>query len=442
MGPRRSFLICAAAAVALAAWSASCSSGNKKQAGGVTCRNSLDCPVPMVCDMAIAMCVECVTVNDCPAKNDCTARTCVPYVTCKNSLDCRAPQVCDTASGRCVACVTDADCADATKICVARACQTKCMSDRTCTPMGLLCDLTTSSCVRCLKSQDCPSGQYCQGGACLAAVCAPGQTACMLNAVATCNAVGDGYVGTAAPCDPKTCVMSASGAACVAAAADGGAGAGGAAGGGGTGTGGAGTGGVGTGTGGAGTGGAGGGGVLFFDDFESGASRWTPSTPSDWTITTDGSSVYNQGNAAVDNLWRMSGAGDAAWTDVAVEAKVKWPTGTPGTGASLAAVAARYQDATDFYWGGIGLSAPGMESVFIRRRQGAVSTYLAMMTPPMATAGAWHTVKLQVVGSTLTMFLDGVQMLTATDGTFTAGKIGVGSFNMNAEFDDVRVTAP
>src|SRR5262249_53422335 len=150
----------------------------------------------------------------------------------------------------------------------------------TCTPLGMLCDPATTSCVRCLQTQDCPSGQYCLGGACQTAVCTPGQTACMLNAVATCNAVGDGFTGTAVPCDPKTCVMSASGAACVAAAADGGAGTGGRAGGGGAGGG------------GAGGGGAGGGGVLFFDDFESGASRWTPSVPTDWAIGTDGSSVY------------------------------------------------------------------------------------------------------------------------------------------------------
>jgi hypothetical protein len=330
------------------------------------------------------------------------------------------------------------------------------MSDRTCTPLGLLCDLATSSCVRCLKSQDCPTGQYCLGGACQTAVCTPGQTACMLNGVATCNAVGDGYTGTAVSCGPRTCVMSASGAACVDAATDGGAGTGGGgaggggAGGSGTGTGGTGTGGAGTGgtggTGGAGTGGAGtggaGGAVLFFDDFESGDSRWTPSTPTDWSIITDGSSVYTQGNSASDNLWRMSAAGDPAWTDVAVEARVKWPTGVTTTGAALAAVAARYQDATDFYWAGVGLSSPGAEAVFIRKRQGMMSSYLAMMTPPTPTAGTWHTVKLQVVGSTLIMFLDGVQMLTANDTTFTVGKIAVGSYNMSAEFDDVRVTAP
>ena len=192
-----------------------------------SCRNSLDCSRDMVCDPAIAQCVGCVTANDCPADNDCTARTCVPYTTCTNSLDCPKNAVCNTATSRCVACLMDADCADDTKTCVANVCRTKCDSDRTCTPLGMLCDLTSGSCAQCLKSQDCGSGKYCQGGSCQTAVCTPGQTACMLNAIATCNSVGDGYSGAAVPCDPMTCQMGATGATCVSGTPDGGGGQGG-----------------------------------------------------------------------------------------------------------------------------------------------------------------------------------------------------------------------
>jgi hypothetical protein len=196
-----------------------------------SCRNSLDCSLGMVCDPSIAQCVGCITANDCPANNDCTARTCVPYTACTNSLSCPKTEVCNTGTGRCVACVMDADCADTTKTCVSNVCRTKCDSDRTCTPLGMLCDLTSGSCAQCLVSQDCGSGKYCQAGSCLTAVCTPGQTACMLNAIATCNAVGDGYSGAAVACDPLTCQMGSSGAKCVSAAPDGGAGQGGGAGG-------------------------------------------------------------------------------------------------------------------------------------------------------------------------------------------------------------------
>src|SRR5262252_2735082 len=225
--------------LALAACSSGCGGGGKAkgQDGGpmpTSCRNSLDCSREMVCDPSIAQCVGCVTANDCPVNNDCTARTCVPYTACTNSLDCPKSEVCNTATSRCVACLMDADCADSTKTCVANVCRTKCDSDRTCTPLGMLCDLTSGSCAQCLVSRDCGSGKYCQGGSCLTAVCTPGQTACMLNAIATCNSVGDGYSGAAVPCDPMTtCQMGATSAMCVGGA--GGAGQGGGGGGGATG---------------------------------------------------------------------------------------------------------------------------------------------------------------------------------------------------------------
>jgi hypothetical protein len=246
--------------------------GNQPDGGGQPgCHNSLDCTGGLICDSSIAQCVECVSATDCPANNDCTARKCVPFVPCKNSLECTSAQVCDTAGGRCVACLTDADCADATKTCVAKSCRLKCASDLACTPLGLLCDKASGSCVVCIVSTDCPAGQYCQANACQAAVCSPGHTSCMLNAIATCNSVGDGYTGTAVPCDPKVCTSGASGAACVDATPDGGAGgssgrggAGGTTGAGGSGPGAGGAGGTAGGGGGGGSGGCG----LVIDDME------------------------------------------------------------------------------------------------------------------------------------------------------------------------------
>jgi len=346
------------------------------------CRNSLDCAQGMVCDPSIAGCVECVTSADCPANNDCNGRQCVPFVPCKNSLQCPQSQVCNATAGRCVACLTDADCADATtKTCVANACRTKCASDRTCTPMGLLCDLSSGSCA--------PPG----GG--------------------TGGTTGAGGTG--------------------------GSGAGGAGGSGAGGTG-------GSGAGGSGTGGSDGGTALFFEDFETGgAARWTPSVAADWTVVSDGSLVYKEGTATTDDTWRTSAAGDPTWTDVDVEARVKWLSGGAAT-APLVAVCARYQGPTDFYWAGIGAASSVPGSVYIRRRTGNMSVRLIEMAANV-TSGVWYTIRLRIVGSTLTMFLDGVQMLTVQDTTisppgYAAGKIGVASYNATAEFDDVRVTSP
>ena len=230
-------------------------------------------------------------------------------------------------------------------------------------------------------------------------------------------------------------MVGASGAVCASAVADGGAG--GATGAGGTGAGGA-------GGADAGTGGAGGGTVLFFEDFETGAAaRWTPSVATDWTVVPDGSLVYKEGTATSDDTWRTSAAGDPTWTDVEVEARVKWlPSATT---LPLVAICARYQGPTDFYWAGIGAASSVPGSVYIRRRTGTTSVRLIEMAANV-TSGVWYTIKLRIVGSTLTLFVDGVQMLTVQDtmnppAAYAAGKIGVASYDAAAEFDDVRVTS-
>jgi len=291
--------------------------------------------------------------------------------------------VCNATSGRCVACLTDADCANANQTCVANACRTKCVSDRTCTPLGLLCDQASGSCVRCIVAADCPTGQSCQANACQAGASADGGTG---------GATGAG--GGAGGSDAGR----------------------------------------------SGTGGADAGNVLFFEDFETGgAARWSPSVPTDWTVVSDGSHVYAQGTATTDDTWHTSGAGDPTWTDVEVEARVKWLPSLPPT--PLVAVCARYQDPTNFYWAGIGSASSVPGSVYIRRRTGTTSVRLTEMVANV-TPGVWYTIKLRVVGSNLTMFLDGVQMLTTQDTMYAAGKIGVASYQASAEFDDVRVTSP
>jgi hypothetical protein len=209
----------------LACAPASCGGGSATPDGGdpKRCQNSLECPSNKVCDRAIGMCVACVTAADCPADNECTARHCVPITPCATSLECPQNQVCDTAAGRCVACLGDADCVDVTMKCVAKSCRTECVSDRTCAPLGLLCDPASGSCVLCVGQTDCPSGQVCRANSCENAICPPDQTTCVLNAVATCDATGSGYVGEMTPCDPQVCLASASGAYCADAPADGGA---------------------------------------------------------------------------------------------------------------------------------------------------------------------------------------------------------------------------
>jgi hypothetical protein len=57
--------------------------------------------------------------------------------------------------------------------------------------------------------------------------------------------------------------------------------------------------------------------------------------------------------------------------------------------------------------------------------------------PYSMTTNTWHTFKGTVVGTSLTMSVNGVQQLSTTTTGLTAGKVGVLSFNGDVRYDDV-----
>ncbi|MGW6928426.1 LamG-like jellyroll fold domain-containing protein [Lentzea sp. NPDC054927] len=57
-------------------------------------------------------------------------------------------------------------------------------------------------------------------------------------------------------------------------------------------------------------------------------------------------------------------------------------------------------------------------------------------------AGSWHELRLEVDGSTMTSYLDGTRLVTATDSTFTAGRVGLWTkADSQTCFDDLTITA-
>lgn len=198
-------------------------------------------------------------------------------------------------------------------------------------------------------------------------------------------------------------------------------------------------------TGGKSTGGSGGAagspGILFSDNFETGnASAWSTSTPSDWSVVTDGSLVYRQGT--VVNALRVASAGSASWQNVSIQARVKVLAfgGTAASSSYFAALYARYTDESNHYY--VALRSDGKMSIR-RKIAGSNASIGSAITPgALITAGTWYTVKLEIVGTTLSASVDGVLYDSVTDTSFASGKIGVGSTNGSAVFDDVVVRLP
>jgi hypothetical protein len=177
--------------------------------------------------------------------------------------------------------------------------------------------------------------------------------------------------------------------------------------------------------------------LLFSDDFEtSNAEDWIANTQGDWSIVTDETNVYEQ--ATMSNNFRVAVAGDAAWTDQVVEARVKVLSFGGGSTSYLVGVYARFQDLDNHYY--VALREDG--KVAIRMRLEGSSTTLGSAVEAGIVPGTWYEVRLEAVGSSLTAYLDGELKVTVTDGSISAGAVGLGSTNATAVFDDVAVSAP
>jgi pectate lyase len=169
--------------------------------------------------------------------------------------------------------------------------------------------------------------------------------------------------------------------------------------------------------------------TVFAEDFEDGSvDGWTRSG-GNWSVVTDGSRAYQQSGASTD----ARALAGPTWADQAVQVRVK-PNSFNGSGRHVD-VLARAQNTSNYYY--LALSNTG--SVVLGKRSGGGFTTLASAAAGVAT-GTWHTVRLEAFGATLRGFVNGVQLVTATDGTFASGRAGMATYYAAASFDDVLVT--
>jgi pectate lyase len=171
--------------------------------------------------------------------------------------------------------------------------------------------------------------------------------------------------------------------------------------------------------------------ALFTDNFEDGdAKGWTKSGGT-WTVVSDGSQVYKQSSTSSDARAR---AGSTAWTNYAVQARVK-ALSFNGTDRFVALLA-RAQSTTSYYY----LTMRSSNQLELKKLVSGSSTTLASKTFTV-TAGRWYTLRIEAVGNSLSAYVDGALQLTATDSQFSSGNIGGATFYTSAEFDDFVVTA-
>jgi pectate lyase len=168
---------------------------------------------------------------------------------------------------------------------------------------------------------------------------------------------------------------------------------------------------------------------LFGDDFEDGnSSGWTTSGGS-WSVVTDGSRVLRQSGTSSDARAR---AGSTGWTNYTATARVK-PLAFNGSNRFVALLA-RAQSNTSYYY----LALRSNNTVELKKLVGGSSATLGS-APVTVTIGTWYTLSLSVSGTSITGRVNGGSTVTATDSQFSAGQVGVATFNASASFDDVAV---
>jgi hypothetical protein len=168
--------------------------------------------------------------------------------------------------------------------------------------------------------------------------------------------------------------------------------------------------------------------TLFSADFESGASGWSKSG-GDWSLVADGSQVFQQANTGTGRARQF--AGSTSWTNYSLQGRVK-PLAFGSDG--IAALASRASGSAKMYR----LALTSTNRVELQYMNGSTITVLASTSRTVAT-GTWYTLRLDTFGSTISGYVDGALVGTATNTDITAGRIGLFTGYASARFDDIIV---
>ena len=187
--------------------------------------------------------------------------------------------------------------------------------------------------------------------------------------------------------------------------------------------------------------------LLIREDFESGASRWEPSDPAAWKISTARGGKVNElitNKSDYKPPYRsplgISILKDVVAGDFVLTAKVK--TTHESYGHRDMCILFGYQDPAHFYYVHFGQATDEhANQIFIVN--GAPRTKISTRTTPGTPweDDTWHRVKIvrSVKEGTIEVFFNDLEhpVMVASDKSFKWGRIGIGSFDDTGMWDDI-----
>ncbi|MFS0724788.1 polysaccharide lyase 8 family protein [Paenibacillus sp. 1P07SE] len=178
------------------------------------------------------------------------------------------------------------------------------------------------------------------------------------------------------------------------------------------------------------------GGPFITEDFASGAGNFTVIHGGTWAVSggkyrlTAAASQLPHGNLSIHNTPVTA----SAYTVTADAAN----TGS-SNGFRDVSLVFNYTDENNYYYVSYSEEgAPNIQTNGIFKYVNGVLTELANITAT-TSAGTTHALKVERDGSVIRAYLDNTLVATATDSTFGSGRVGFGSRNDNAEFDNLIV---
>jgi hypothetical protein len=123
-------------------------------------------------------------------------------------------------------------------------------------------------------------------------------------------------------------------------------------------------------------------------------------------------------------------------TDQIVEARVR-PRSFASAGDPWFGVMARFQDTSNYVY----MSLRRSNTLTLRKVVDGSIVQLGS-APVTVAPNSWYSLRLEAVGSQLRAYVNGRQVLEATDSQPSNGRVGLVTFRTAADYDDIRAVAP
>lgn len=176
--------------------------------------------------------------------------------------------------------------------------------------------------------------------------------------------------------------------------------------------------------------------VLASDDFSGTLSKWTISTGI-WTIANG--ELSGRGNESeIANLLLNIDVGKDY--EITFKSHLEFNWYIDGQNEDIVRQAVwRYTDNNNYYFGGATIGGVAYYRGEIKIHNSGISSTLSYHDYDYASG--WTQIKIVVKGSVFTLYVNGVQICTATDTTYSTGKVGLSVYGSEVHFDDFKIVA-